>query len=234
MVMYQKDRHALDSFEERYIGALRARMELALFLHAEMNVVEELIKTEGERRRKDAERIETAKKSQARRQSIAERVMEENRRRIANYPRIEIHPDASEEIERLFGALGAIEREFWPDLERLIRRTYTSAMISPRARLEEQLMRLCSSSSGELPSRTSRYRSMFDRFPRNYTEIDKEEKKCILDAAFFLHDLSDTIKEAGESDVLSANDRQQVDAMAEYVHNVITDFRLKDFKHLQR
>ena len=45
MVQFLKGRTALDSFEDRYIQAMRARLDLALFLHAEMTVVEELIKT---------------------------------------------------------------------------------------------------------------------------------------------------------------------------------------------
>ena len=40
MVQFEKERSALDAFEERYIQAMRARLELALFLHAEMTVIE--------------------------------------------------------------------------------------------------------------------------------------------------------------------------------------------------
>ena len=234
MVTFQKDRHALDSFEERYLSALRVRMELTLFLHAEINSVEELIQTEEKRRQDEAEREQQKTQVQIERKSIADRVFEENLQKIQKYPRMEIHQEAVEDIERLFGALGGIERELWRDLETLIRKTYTSATVSPRARLAEQLLKLCSPTSMSIPPRLSRYQSLFDWFPRKYTEIEKEEKKCILEAAFFLHDLAGTLKEISSSEGLSPQDKQKVETMIEYVHTVINDFRLKDFKQLHR
>lgn len=234
MVRFQKDRSALDSFEDRYIGAMRVRMDLALFLHAEKTAIEELIDNEEKRILASSQR-ESEKKQQARQQqSIADRVLEENLKRIAHYPRLLIHTDASEEVERLFGGLGTFERELWADLERLLRRAYTSMIMSPRARVEEQVLKLCVVGANGVPPRASRYQSLFERFPRNYFEIEKEGKKCMLDAAFFLHDLSDILKEVGQAEDLTAAERQKVASMAEYVHTMLEDFRLKEFKNLQR
>jgi hypothetical protein len=233
MVTYQKDRSALDSFEDRYISVLRARMSLELFLHAEMTAVEEIIQKEEERVRAEAEKKRTVVRNRVERQSIADRVMEENRQRILKYPRLAIHEDASEEVERLFGALGTIEREFWSDLQRLMRSHYTSLILSPRARIEEQLQKLCGPGAS-IPPRLGRYQSMFSWFPRKFTEIEKEAKKCMLEAAFFLHDLSDTLKDIASADDLSESNRRKVATMWDYVHNVLNDFRLKEFRNVQR
>ncbi len=234
MVMYQKPRNALDAFEERYLSVLRARMELSLFLHAEKNVIEQLIQKEEDRRRKDEEEAEKKKQSRAQQQSVADRVMEKHRQQIEKYPRIKIHDDAAEEIERLFGALGALEREYWNDLERLIRKTFPNALVSPRQRVEEQMLRLCGAGFSDVPPRLSRYRSLFDWFPRNYREIEKEGNKCILESAFFLHDLLDVGTKIAKSEELNAEELARVEKMLEYVHTVIDDFRLKDFKKGKR
>ena len=61
MLNFQKDREALDSFEDRYISAMRARMGLDLFLHAERTVVEELIQKEEKKTRDESERLNTVK-----------------------------------------------------------------------------------------------------------------------------------------------------------------------------
>ena len=233
MKTYQKDRFALDSFEDRYISAMRARMGLELFLHAEMNTIEELVQKEENRIRSEQAKQQHKVETKVREKSIADRVLEENRLRIAKYPRLTIHEEASEDLERLFGAIGVVDRQFWADLERIMRSAYTSLIMSPRGRLEEQLLKLCASSDN-LPPRLSRYSSLFNWFPRNYPEIDKEANKCILDAAFFLYDLEDTLKEIDSAEHLSTAERQKVVTIREYVHNVISDFRLKEFRHLQR
>jgi hypothetical protein len=234
MVQFQKERSALDAFEERYIQAMRARLELALFLHAEMTVIEELIKNEQDQINAEQEKSFRQKKQKEQSQSLADRVLEENRRRIAKYPPMPIHDDASEEIERLFGCLNTFEREFWPDVEKYMRAAYTSSVLSPRMRLEEKIIALCRPTAGGFPPRLSRYRTLFDWVPRNSLEIEKEGKKCLLDVAFFLHDMSDVIMEMKKSGNLQSFELENVDKLLGYVHTVLDDFRLKDFKIIPR
>ena len=234
MLNFQKDREALDSFEDRYISAMRARMGLDLFLHAERTVVEELIQKEEKKTRDESERLNTVKQESEQRQSVADRVLAENQQRIAKYPTLPIHDEASDEIERLFGALGTIEREFWTDLEALFRRAYTSAMMSPRSRLEEQLRVLCETGPDGIPPRLSRYQALFGWFPRKYAEIDKEAKKCMLEAAFLLNNLMETFREIEKAEDLTLSERQKVENMKQYVTYVIEDFRLKDLTNLKR
>ena len=112
----------------------------------------------------------------------------------------------------------------------MIRKAYTSAMVSPRAAMESRLFQLCRPGADGVPPRLTRYRSLFERFPRNYREIDTEEKKCILDAAHFLHQITDTVKEMTSAEKLAASERQKLEQMREYVKDVIADFRLKDFR----
>ena len=234
MVQFMKDRTALDAFEDRYIEVMRARMDLALFLHAEMTVVEELITKEQDRINEEQQREMSRKKRKEKQQDFADRVLEEHKKRIAKYPPLQVHNEASEEVERLYGCLNTLEREIWPEIEKLMRKAYTSIVVSPRARLEERIIGLCRLAVGGIPPRLSRYQSLFGWSPRKVMEIDKEEKKCLLDAAFLLHDLTDVLREMKESENLDEADTENVEKMASYVHNVLEDFRLKDFKTLPR
>ncbi len=230
MVQFTKDRSALDSFEERYIQAMRARLDLTLFLHAEKTVVEELIEKEQKRINSEQQKTLQEQERKEKSKSFADKIMAENKKRIAKYPPLQIHPEASEDVERLYGCLRTFEREYWPELEKYMRSAYTSNMLSPRMQLEERVITLCRATAEGVPSRLARYKSLFDWFPRNAREIEKEGNKCILDAAFFLHTIIDVLKEMKDSGNLSRAEIDNVDTMMGYVHTLLDDFRLKDFK----
>ena len=234
MVRYLKPRYALDAFEDRYIEAMRIRMELSLFLHAEMTAVEELIKSEEERIREEEQQQTEVKQKREKEKNFADRILEEHREKIAKYPPLAVHDEASEEVERLFGAMGTIERELWAEIENLMRKAYISIINSPRARIEDGILKLCRVGTEGLPNRLGRLKTLFGWFPRKFTEIEKEEKQCILEAAFFLHDLADVLKEIASSEELSEGEQKDVEKMREYVHIVIDDFRLKEFRILRR
>jgi len=234
MVQFMKDRSALDSFEQRYIEAMRARLDLALFLHAEKTVVEVLIQREQDRLNAEQQKAIQEKKQKQESKSFADRVLAEHKRKISKYPPLPVHPDASEELERLYGCLQTLEREYWPELEKYMRSAYTSSMLSPRMRLEERILALCRPAGGDLPPRLSRYKSLFEWIPRNGREIEKEGKKCLVEAAFFLHDLEDVLSEMKKSGNLSKDEARDLDNLLEYVNNLLSDFRLKDFRKIPR
>jgi hypothetical protein len=234
MVQFIKDRTALDAFEDRYIDVMRARMHLALFLHAEMTVVEDLIRKEQDLINEEQQRVISTRKKREKQKSLADRVFAEHKKRIAKYPPLQVHNEASEEIERLFGCMNTVEREIWPEVEKLMRQSYTSLVTSPRSRLEERIITLCRPATGGVPPRLSRYQTLFSWTPRNAMEIEKEAKKCLLDVAFFLHDLADVLKEMRGSPNLQSRDKEMVDKLSIYVHTLLDDFRLKDFKTLPR
>ncbi len=229
-----KDRSALDSFEGRYIEAMRARMDLTLFLHAEKTVAEELIKKEQDRLNAEQQKAVQEKKQKQESKSFADKILAEHEQKISKYPPFPVHPEASKELERLYGCLQTFEREYWPEIEKHMRSAYTTSMLSPRMRLEERVIALCRPAAGGIPPRLARYKSLFDWVPRDGREIEKEGKKCLVDAAYFLHDLADALSEMKESGNLSAKEAENVDSLLEYVNNLIADFRLKDFKKIPR
>ena len=83
---------ALDAFEDRYIDALRVRMDLALFLHAEQNVVEQLITQEDERIVKEQQRQQAQSKEKVEKLSATDKIIEELKQRIGKYPKLFMNP----------------------------------------------------------------------------------------------------------------------------------------------
>ena len=231
--LYKKDPSPAGSFEDRYIQAMRQRVDMELFLHAELSAIEDLIKLEETRAAAAENRTTKYREKKEQKQDFADRVLEEYRRRIAKYPSLEIHIDASEEVEKLYGTLGTFERQLWPDLGRFIRKAYPSAVNNPRARLEEQILTLCSSVHGGVPTHVARYKSLHEWSNPDSPEIVKEERKVLLDAAFFLFDLLDVFSEMLRTDNLEPWERENVEKMNQYVHTVVTDFRLKEFRSLR-
>ena len=96
---YKKNPIILENFQQRYISTLKMRKNLSVFLLAEIQAVEELIKSEEEKR---SEAIK--KRNQKPQMSFVDRVMQENQRRYQCYPKLVLSPDSDDEINYLCGA----------------------------------------------------------------------------------------------------------------------------------
>ena len=108
---FKKSNTLLENFEQRYVKALKSKMDLSIFLMAEIDAVEELyIKEEQKKAKED---VSKTKKDPVQ-LSFADKVFEENRRRIAKYPSIAICHDADEEVEKLLGAVRNFLNNYWP------------------------------------------------------------------------------------------------------------------------
>jgi hypothetical protein len=163
---------------------------------------------------------------------FADQIIEENRRRIERYPDRALHPDASEEIRRLFGALHALEQEYWPVLSGLLRNTSYSLNTKTMIGLESQLHTLGGDGRDGVAARLERYLARLARFPRDYLMIEKEEKDYIIESAFFLHELEDILSTAKmkHGPVMNEDEKKQLDGIIDYINQMIADFRLKDLK----
>ncbi len=222
-----KSKALKDSFEDRYLEALKSGTDVSLFLMAEISAVEELM-------RREEERIASDQEQEPAREGIAEkvdRIVAEQQERIRKYPEAPFHPAASEELRRLVGALGELEATYWDRLGRLLQHTSYSRSSLTMMQLEGRLRDLASRAGGEAPAALSRYLYHANRFPRNYLAIDREEKEYILESAFFLHELNEILERVSEGDPQAQPAaRQGLQEVLEYVQGVIRDFRLREFK----
>src|SRR5262249_12284344 len=111
IVHFHKNAEAKKKFEERWTDALRARVDLATFVGAEISVIRSLI----EKAREEAVAPPAAPKPAKRRQSYAERIVEQLRAKIQAYPSLGLpaHPELSPDVDKLYGALRWFRREIW-------------------------------------------------------------------------------------------------------------------------
>jgi hypothetical protein len=224
---YFKSIQHKNNFEDRYIGALKSGVDISSFLLAEIGAIMELVKRE-----EDKVLEKKTPKSGPPQPGFADRILEENRKRIEKYPALEIHQDAPEEIQRLFGALNRLELEYWPDLYAPLRSTSFSLNTKTMIALENQLHQLAGRGKDGISVRLERYVARLKRFPRDYGLIEKDEKDYLLEAAFLLHELADILTTAlGKHEtVFSVEEKNKVTEILEYINGLLTDFRLKELK----
>jgi hypothetical protein len=223
---FKASRHKAN-FEQRYLEALKSGVDISTFLLAEISAIEELVK------REEAKIMEKPPaKPAVPGKAFVDQILEENRRRIEKYPDVAFHPDAREEVRRLFGALHKLEQEYWPVLYSLLRNTSYSLNTKSMIGLETQLHTLGGDGRGGVPARLERYLINLGRFPRDYALLEKEEKDYILESAFFLHELDEILLSARKKHepALKDDERKQLNEIIAYITCVIADFRLKDLK----
>jgi hypothetical protein len=223
---YFKPKSLRDSFEKRYISALGSRVDISSFLLAEISAIEELTQREDERLAAGA-----AKATEEKHVDFADKVLEENRKKIEKYPDAPVHKDAGMEVRKLLGALNFIEQECWPELSFALRNTAYSMTSSEMLALDSRLRALSSLEKDGTPVFLTRYMAQLRKFPRNYSQIEREEKEYILESAFLLNDLVailDRVKRLYQD--LNEEEARILDKVVAYVWGIITDFRLKEFR----
>lgn len=228
IITFTKPFRLKNQFEDRYFEARKSRIDLTRFVLAELEVIRQLKKRE-EEKIVEAEEKRFKKRSKPKPTiSIADRVLEQNRKQIEKYPDLPMDERASFEVKKLFGALNVFEKEFWPPLEKMLRHIYPSYYANPRVDLEPRIYALCPG-AGSAPPIISRYEALLLRIPRSLNDLEWEEKRLVLEAAFLLHALVGVIEHLPLEDCTD-EERAIVEKTREYVHILITDFRLKDLK----
>ena len=249
MVKFIQGPREKTAFEQRYFDALKSRVNLQRFLMVELKIVQQLIaREEMQRGRQEAEAYQRekdlvgpngqtgAKDAEAKtgeeepQGDFADRVIEQMQRKAEKYPPVGLESNEVWEVDHLFGGLQKFERELWPAVDRIYRRVYPSRYDGPRLTLETKLLELAEVRMGGIPQSLHTLQLLMGRFPRNYREIEWEQKNTILKAAFFLHTLKGELEKLRQESYLSEEDRRAVHSALEYVTTLIEDFRLKDLK----
>ncbi|MBN2738394.1 MAG: hypothetical protein JXR70_15535 [Spirochaetales bacterium] len=213
------------AFEQRYISTLKSGMDVSNFLLAEISVIEELIeKEETKIAAKNQNKIE-------KKVSIADKVMEEHKKRIEKYPEINIHRDGNPEIKKLLGALNQFHDNQYLNIHSIMRPYAMSSQVRELNNLENRLRSLAYMTPDNLPTRLSHYKAELTRFPRNYQAIQREEKDYIVESAFFLHDLNNLLLQLlEEGSIIKEKEKSEIAPIQIKVQEIISDFRLKDLK----
>jgi hypothetical protein len=117
---YKKSSVLSEMFNERYNDAVKKRFDMMAFLKAEIEVVDEMIKKEEEKKieddkRKEEEKIQEKKRSEIE-LSIAEQLQQEYRQKILRYPSAQMSVELDEELDHFIGAMRDFLNSYLPAL----------------------------------------------------------------------------------------------------------------------
>jgi len=210
------------AFEDRYIDALHARVDLTRFISDEVAYLQTLIQ-KGEDKR--ARQPEPVRQTPGLKKSFADKIMEELERKIASYPEIFLHDDASVEVKKLYGALRELDLKYWNTMAEFIRKVHSSTV---SYNLENRLIRMTTVSGDSVPPELDRYLFLLKQKGRYSSELFRESQECIKRASFFLHELRHILLECQDRGLMD----EKVEIGYNYVENIISDFRLKDLKRV--
>lgn len=244
-VLYSRPQSLGKQFELRYHDAVEYRINLLSFLDAEKEAVLSLLSQAENMKEAEKIRIETVPpkvsgkpasatvdKSEER-ISFADRLIQEFADRIQKYPEIIIHPDAAFEMKKLFGAFSCFEKDYWGDVDRIVRNMAGSKRFRDTIDLEPEINRMCNVGPEGLPSALSNYHRLLERLPRDYHEVEREEKRCLVNAASLLKRLQmELIKAIDSGTHLREDEIEQLTNAKVYIDSMIDDFRLKDLGRL--
>ncbi len=220
IISYMTDTAEKSAFEDRYIMALHARVDLTRFVQEEILHLKEL----EQKSREEADRIASLPpRRKAPVKSFADKVLEELERRIEPYPSLDFNTDASLEVRKLYGALGVLYKEHWHALSDYLRKFHSSEL---SYNLENRLLRMTVMGHDNVPPELERYQFLLSHRGKYATELFREAQESIKRASFFLHDLRILMMETRERGIID----EKVENAYKYVENIIQDFRLKDLK----
>jgi hypothetical protein len=219
-----------NEFENRYTYALQMRMSLELFLKSEVEAVEELIQDEEKAKEQAEKEAELLRLNGGEKKSFADKIVEDLEAKIKDYPPRQIHPDASPEIIKLYGALQQFERDFWGVIEKFLLRIFPSERNGLLAQLDQELWNMTYSRNKEredrdIPLALERYVMMLESDDYHYNLMG-ETQNCIKQVAFWFHDVRSSIRKAEELGFTEP----QAKMAEEELTRMIEDFRLKEIK----
>ncbi len=231
IIQYMKAPEIKQGFEERYLYALRNRLDMSRFFVAEKQALEELCREEEEKQQKSWNKADEPEEYSP---GMADRIIEERETKVSTYPVLKVHADASKEIGHLFGALQEFEKEHWPNIRNVLRKYFRQFYTGARMGLESEIIDLCCPKLEGLPARLTSYAHLFERFPRDYSRIEKEEKLLLTETAVMLGKVKEEIARIFTVDMLEDDEKGFVADADNYVSDIITDFRLKDLAKLHK
>ncbi len=247
---YSRPRSIAKQFDLRYHDAVEYRLDLMKFLEAEREAVKTLLEQAENRINTEKTVVKPARGASGRstagkpastvventeeRISFADRLIQEFAERIEKYPEIIIHPDAAYEIKKLFGALSCVEKDYWSTVDRIIRNITGSKRFRDSIDLDPEINRMCITGTEGIPSALGTYHRLLERLPRDYKEVEREEKRCLVSAAGLLKKLQMEIIKALDSGSgnLEDEEKQKLTEAKVYIDGMIDDFRLRDLARL--
>lgn len=208
-------------FEERVRQADLRRFDMTTFVGLEMKTVKELLAQAEEKLRQDE--IEAARPAKPA-LSYADRVLLKLQAQIKGYPALDIHPEASPDVAKLYGTLDWFKLKVWPEVLPVLRQKDPNPS---NLQLEDELIHL-TPYQGRLPKELDAYRVTLASQP-SLSHLTKAQNRCILQAAQHLHRLRERVGQAAAVK-LTPREQEMLAKTLAFLDKVIADFRLKDLR----
>jgi hypothetical protein len=221
IVHFHKTAEAKKKFEERWTDALRARIDLTTFLGAEISVVRSLI----DKAKQDAAGPPPPPKPVKKRQSYAERIIEQLRAKIKEYPSLGLpeHPEMSPDVDKLYGTLRWFRKEVWD----VLYPTLLSKAPSPALFIADTDLGAMTLQGDRWPKEVDAYVSLY-KSRLDLSQVARAQNRCLLMGAQLLQKLKRLFETAAQQETLNEQERLGVKRALAFCDRVLNDFRLKE------
>jgi len=222
--IYGEGTFNLKAFEKRYIDALKGKVDINAFLHAEISVFEEL----------KCRVIKPEKKKEGKYEpsysEIADRIIEENVAKIKKYKYIDIHPDAEVEVKYLLGAVTDFYYSTWTNASEIIKGIRNPEINNQLERLEHDFAYYIIPVKGAYSRAVDDYLFVLSR--KKTKDNEKAAVNFIKYGGVLLNNCAKLMNSTYHI-LMSSNhglNIQRINRYIEITNNLIHDFRLMDIR----
>jgi len=217
----------LRSFEQRYINALKNKVDINVFLHAEISVFEELKKRvigSDKKSFKDGNKKTSYSE-------IADKIIEENLLKIKKYRYVDIHPDAEDEVKYLYGAVSDFYYNTWAPAAEIIRKMGNPAFDKQLEKLEHDFSYYIIPTKGAYSRAIDDYLFVLSR--KNPADNEKAAVNFIKYGGILLNNCERLMNRAYDVLEMSRdlNNVKKIEYLIEITKGIIRDFRLMDIRN---
>jgi len=210
----------LRAFEKRYIDALRKKVDINVFISAELSVFQEL------KNRFENPAVDEDKPSYS---EIANKIIEGNLQRIRKYREVQFHPDAEEEPVRLLGAVTDFYYNNWVITERYLRSLGIKRILELLDKLERGFYYFVVPVRGSYSKAVEDYMAVLLR--KDWKENEKAAVRFIRYGGILLNDclrvINDGINFTEKENPELLNNLEKC---REELNSIVQDFRLTEIR----
>ncbi len=231
----------INPFEERLQYVLKKGFNIDAFLLTEITTLEQVKQTV-------EQRIE---RTQNRFINKVDKIIEENNKKIAQYPEYIIHPKASSELQKLLGALNSFTHQDFHIIEHIILSQKDQSIKTKWDAFIEKINFYILERNQRFAPRIEDHILLLNRKNIDHSEIELAEKHFIKDIALFLNDIKDYLILITYNNVLSEYEKIfqsheiSIESSKQYsgksykeilikiiqnLKNIINDFRLQEIR----
>lgn len=204
--LYSKPRSIKDAFEERYINALKSKMDISIFLFAEIEAVDELLKKE-EAKQEQLKLKGEAKEAVKNQTTFADKVHQENKKRLEKYERVHLSEGADEEMEYLIGAMRRLLNDYWPAIISVFKEKKHTVYFDKVNNFHHRLIVNYDYDGPNVPI-TKHYITALSQRAYGQKKLDYEHRYIIQESAFLLNEMADLFAEIIAKDQIPYPERK--------------------------